>query len=106
MRVDVTDALAPTPVLKPAADPDLEIADPRFRALLPEARWASLPLAIRRRFSKRLANGESAVYAGEVLETIMSRAGWCLARLLIESDEPSIRLASQLYLEKGEALAF
>jgi len=80
MRVNVSNALAPTPALKPAADPDLEIADPRFRALLPEERWASLPLAIRRRFSKRLGSGESAIYAGEVLETIMSRIGWCFAQ--------------------------
>ena len=78
MRVDALEA--PAPAFKPPAAPDLEIGDPRFRALLPEERWASLPLAIRRRFSKRLANGESAVYAGEVLETTMSRVGWWLAQ--------------------------
>ena len=47
---------------------------------MPEDEWASLPLAIRRRFSKRLAGGETVVYAGEVLETWMSRAGWWLAQ--------------------------
>jgi len=78
MRVNALEA--PAPALKPPAAPDLEIGDPRFRALLPEQRWASLPLAIRKRFSKRLANGESAVYAGEVLETTMSRVGWWLAQ--------------------------
>ena len=47
-----------------------------------ESEWASLPLAIRRRFSKRLPAGGTTVYAGEVLETAMSRAGWWLAQAL------------------------
>ena len=54
--------------------------DARFSALLSEAQWSSLPFAIRRRFSRRLAAGETAVYAGEVVETWMSRAGWWLAQ--------------------------
>jgi len=62
----------------PKAAPDL--GDLRFRALMPDAAWASLPPAVQRRFSKRLAGGETAVYAGEVLETVMSRAGWWLAQ--------------------------
>jgi hypothetical protein len=45
-----------------------------------EEDWASLPLAIRRRFSKRLAGGQTIVYAGEILETRMSQAGWWLAQ--------------------------
>ena len=57
-----------------------ELGDLRFRALMPEADWMALPLAIRRRFSKRLAGGRTIVYAGEVLETVMSRAGWWLAQ--------------------------
>ena len=57
-----------------------ELGDLRFRALMREDDWASLPPAIRRRFSKRLAGGESVVYGGEVLETWMSRAGWWLWR--------------------------
>jgi hypothetical protein len=57
-----------------------ELGDLRFRALMPDEQWASLPAAIRRRFSKRLAGGETVVYAGEVLETWMSRRGWCLAQ--------------------------
>ena len=60
--------------------PGLELPDPRFRALMAEADWASLPPTIRRRFSKRHANGKTAVYAGEVLETRMSGVGWCLAQ--------------------------
>jgi hypothetical protein len=76
------DAVALEVLRKPAVEPapDLVFNDPRFRALLREEEWASLPPAIRRRFSKRLANGASAVYAGEVLETQMSRAGWWLAQ--------------------------
>ena len=47
---------------------------------MPRAEWAALPAAIRRRFSKRLAGGKTAVYVGTVLETQMSRAGWWLAQ--------------------------
>jgi hypothetical protein len=61
---------------------DLALGDLRFRALVPEADWGRLPLPIRRRFSKRLADGETAVYVGEVLETRLSRAGFLLAQLL------------------------
>ncbi len=49
--------------------------DTRFRSLMRAEDWESLPAAIRRRFSKRLANGATALYAGEVLETTMSRMG-------------------------------
>jgi uncharacterized protein DUF4166 len=57
-----------------------EVGDLRFRALISDADWSALPLPIRRRFSKRLAGGNTAVYVGEVLETQMSRAGWLLAQ--------------------------
>jgi hypothetical protein len=60
----------------------LALGDLRFRALVPEADWGQLPLPIRRRFSKRLADGETAVYVGEILETRLSRAGWLFAQLL------------------------
>jgi hypothetical protein len=60
----------------------LPMGDLRFRALMSEADWGRLPLPIRRRFSKRLADGETAVYVGEILETRLSRAGWLLAQLL------------------------
>ena len=56
------------------------LGDLRFRALLSDDDWHTLPLAVRRRFSKRLAGGCTAIYAGEVLETHMSRLGWCLAQ--------------------------
>src|SRR5690349_3700236 len=56
------------------------LGDLRFRALLSEPDWATLPPAIRRRFSRRLAGGATVVYAGIVVATRMSRAGWWLAR--------------------------
>jgi hypothetical protein len=61
---------------------DVVVADPRFRALLSEADWAALPPPIRRRFSKRLADGNTAIYVGEIRESWMSRIGWLLAQVL------------------------
>ena len=57
------------------------LGDLRFRSLLSSEDWARLPLAIRRRFSKRLSGGHTIVYAGEILETWMSRTGWCLGQI-------------------------
>jgi hypothetical protein len=57
------------------------LLDLRFRALMSDAEWSSLPPAVRRRFTKRLAGGNTAVYAGEILETRMNLAGRCLAQL-------------------------
>jgi hypothetical protein len=65
-----------------AAAPDVVHVDARFRALLSEGDWAALPPPIRRRFSKRLADGNTAIYVGEIRETWMSRAGWLLAQAL------------------------
>lgn len=62
------------------SNPDLR--DLRFRALMRDSEWSSLPSAIRRRFSKRLPCGGTTVYAGEVLETRMTFAGWLLAQAL------------------------
>jgi Domain of unknown function (DUF4166) len=78
-----------------APQSDDSLGDLRFRALLTDADWASLPLAVRRRFSKRLAGGRTVVYAGEVLETRMSSAGWCLAQLarLVGGPLPTAREA-------------
>ena len=65
------------------SDPTLApvLGDLRFRALMSEADWAALPAPIRRRFSKRLSGGNTAIYVGEVLETWMSLPGWCLVQL-------------------------
>jgi hypothetical protein len=57
-----------------------ELGDLRFRALIQPREWASLPGQIRRRFSKRLADGHTVVFVGEVIETRMSAAGHLLAR--------------------------
>ena len=73
---------APSPerALLPSA-----LGDLRFSRLVPEARWRTLPESIRRRFSERVADGESAVYTGVVVLSEASRAGrifaW-LARLI------------------------
>jgi Domain of unknown function (DUF4166) len=69
--------------------------DLRFRSLISDADWADLPLSIRRRFSRRVADGNTVVYVGEILETRMSVAGWLLAQLmrLIGSPFPICRNA-------------
>jgi hypothetical protein len=69
-----------SPEREPLPRPRSELGDLRFRALMSEEDWASLPLAIRRRFSKRIAGGQTIVYAGEIVESWMSRAGWWLAQ--------------------------
>ena len=63
----------------PAADESL--ADLRFRRLLSDAQWADLPPAIRRRFSKRLAEGQTISYSGHVTAIAMNRAGYILTQL-------------------------
>ena len=40
--------------------------DRRFRSLLSDEDWGRLPLATWRRFSKRVADGDSVVYVGVV----------------------------------------
>jgi len=56
-----------------------EIGDLRFRTLIGEADWARLPETVRARFGKRIAGRAAAVYAGEIVECRISRAGWLLA---------------------------
>ena len=55
--------------------------DHRFHALLPDADWGRLPVSIWRRFSKRLADGATVVYVGEIDEAYLSRAGWWFAQI-------------------------
>jgi hypothetical protein len=57
------------------------LGDLRFRALLGDDEWFSLPACVRARFSKRLAAGDTAVYVGRVTEVRMSRAGRLLVQL-------------------------
>ncbi len=60
---------------------DAALCDLRFRALLSDDDWKQLPAATRQRFSKRLADGRTAVYVGEVIEISFSRIGWWLAQI-------------------------
>lgn len=72
-----------------------DLLDLRFRALIPDADWETLPPAVRRRFSKRLGPGVSSVYVGQVVETRMSAAGWLLAQAarLVGGPLPTSRAA-------------
>lgn len=58
------------------------VRDDRFRALLGEHQWLTLPAAVRRRFSKSLCGGASVIYSGDVLKIRYSRLGWLFANLL------------------------
>lgn len=71
----------PAPTSVRPSPPDDSIVDLRFRALLGEAAWARLPPAVQKRFSKRLKPGAVVLYAGEVTETRLSRAGKLLSFL-------------------------
>jgi hypothetical protein len=62
--------------------PEALLGDLRFRALLSDRDWEALPAAVRRRFSTRLAPGETVVYVGRIVETRMSRLGWCLTQVV------------------------
>ena len=64
----------------PVSDARL-LDDYRFHALLPDEEWGRLPVAIWRRFSKRLADGKTVVYVGEVEEASFSRVGWWVAQI-------------------------
>lgn len=64
-----------------ASSSEILLDDHRFHALLADDEWGRLPLAVWRRFSKRLAGGKTVVYVGEIEESRHSRAGWWLAQL-------------------------
>ena len=74
-----TPDIYPLPGRRPGAAPD-EV-DHRFRDLLGDAAWASLPLAVRRRFARRLSSGGKRIFHGTVTSTRLSRAGRLIARL-------------------------
>lgn len=57
------------------------LGDLRFRTLLGDDEWFSLPANVRSRFSKRLAAGETAIYVGRVTDIAMNRAGRVLVQL-------------------------
>ena len=63
------------------------MADPihcegRFRALIPNEDWACLPLAVRRRFTKRVSFEAPVVYVGRVVQMRKSRVGRWLCQLM------------------------
>ena len=76
----------------PAAAAD-GAGDLRFRLLVGEREWAQLPEATRRRFGKRVGPCRTVLYAGEVVECRISRAGFALAQLgrLIGAPLPTSR---------------
>lgn len=66
--------------LPPASDTRL-LDDHRFRALLSDENWGRLPVAIWRRFSKRLGDGKTVVYVGAIDDVSFSPVGWWVAQL-------------------------
>jgi len=58
------------------------LGDTRFPRLLGMKDWNVLPQAVRKRFSKRVRQGESQLYKGYVLYTRMNALGWALAQAL------------------------
>jgi hypothetical protein len=56
------------------------LGDLRFRSLLSDNEWQSLPPSIRQRFSKRVTDKRTVVYVGQVLEASFSKMGWLLAQ--------------------------
>jgi hypothetical protein len=59
-----------------------ELGDLRFRKLLSQTEWNSLPAAVKKRFSKRLSGGETAIYTGVVKEVRISKLGRIFAQAL------------------------
>lgn len=65
---------------EPPHRPLCEASSP-YRALVGEAAWRHLPQAVRQRFDRLLAPGESALYAGEVASTELNKVGWIWAQV-------------------------
>lgn len=57
------------------------VPDTRFRELLGEGAWNTLPLSVRNRFGKRLRGGASVVYQGEVVAMRRNLPGYLLSQL-------------------------
>jgi hypothetical protein len=71
------------PRVQPCDDvTDGTLGDLRFRALLCAEDWMQLPQAVRKRFSKRLANGATALFTGKVIAFRISKLGALLTHLL------------------------
>lgn len=54
--------------------------DTRYRRLLGDRAWFRLPPVVRNRFAKKLNDGETRIYKGEVVETTMHWVGRWLAQ--------------------------
>jgi hypothetical protein len=80
MRAQAQSADLPPKELAPVDHHESCLGDLRFRALLKDNDWRRLSPAVRQRFSKRLADGATAVYVGEVRHARFSRLGWLLAQ--------------------------
>ncbi|QAY76379.1 DUF4166 domain-containing protein [Sphingosinicella sp. BN140058] len=63
-----------------AAPTSPPLGDLRFRRLVGEADWVTLPEAVRARFAHRAAGGHVILYAGEIVEAQRSRCGWWLTQ--------------------------
>ncbi len=66
----------------PARKVDACIGDLRFRALLSDEAWSTLPADVQRRFTKRLAGGRTVVYVGHIAQCRINRAGRLLGQAL------------------------
>ena len=61
-------------------EPEVLLGDTRFASLLSASEWSALSPEVRSRFSKRVADEKSVVYAGEIVEARFSIWGWLLAQ--------------------------
>ena len=52
----------------------------QFARLLPPGHWAALPATVRHRFERKATASATITYAGEVVESRMTVAGWLLAQ--------------------------
>jgi hypothetical protein len=91
MNLRLTAARVPAPAVVPD--------EHRFRELLGAEQWDCLPAPIRKRFSRKLGDAETATYVGEVAETRLTWTGRVFAQLarLFGSPlplEPGVRTAA------------
>ena len=78
-----TDKVVPLPTSDSPTTKQLRFQkeDGHYRELLGAEAWYRLPAAVQRRFAKKVNDGETQVYSGEVVETTMSWPGRLLAHV-------------------------
>lgn len=81
-KLDKTVIYAPSAPQAPPIGTTPKLGDLRFRKLLSDAQWNSLPADVRKRFSKRVQGGASAVYVGLIDAVRMNWAGRLLSQAL------------------------